>query len=96
MSQAHDEGDDEQHHSLPQRSPLEVEAAGTRAGKKGGGWLETFAGVAGNVLEWYDFAVFGFFSDVIADVFFPPQEGDDALMESFVVFGGAFLMRPSK
>jgi MHS family proline/betaine transporter-like MFS transporter len=44
--------------------------------------------------KWYDFAVFGFLSDVIGDVFFPPQRGDEAITESFVVFGGAFLMRP--
>uniref|UniRef100_A0A7S1BSZ5 Major facilitator superfamily (MFS) profile domain-containing protein n=1 Tax=Corethron hystrix TaxID=216773 RepID=A0A7S1BSZ5_9STRA len=56
--------------------------------------LETVAGVAGNVLEWYDFAVFGYFGDVIGEVFFPPQEGDAATMESFAVFGGAFLARP--
>lgn len=55
----------------------------------------TLAGIAGNVLEWYDFAVFGYFSDVIGDVFFPPdQKGNAALVESFVVFGGAFFARP--
>jgi MHS family proline/betaine transporter-like MFS transporter len=32
----------------------------------------TIAGVAGNVLEWYDFAVFGYLSDVLGQVFFPP------------------------
>jgi hypothetical protein len=25
-------------------------------------WFDTAAGVMGNVLEWYDFALFGFFS----------------------------------
>lgn len=55
---------------------------------------ETLAGVAGNVLEWYDFAIFGYFGDIIGDVFFPPQEGNAATMEAFVLFGGAFLMRP--
>jgi hypothetical protein len=25
-------------------------------------WYDTMAGVMGNVLEWYDFALFGFFS----------------------------------
>jgi len=56
--------------------------------------LHTLASLTGNVLEWYDFSVFGFFSDVISKVFFPPQAGNSALMESFAVFGGAFLMRP--
>jgi MHS family proline/betaine transporter-like MFS transporter len=56
--------------------------------------MQTIAGVAGNVLEWYDFAVFGFFGDIIGEVFFPPQAGNAAIVESFAVFGGAFLMRP--
>ena len=54
--------------------------------------------MAGNVLEWYDFALFGFFSDIIAKVFFPPDEDgtprDDNLIDSFAVYGGAFIMRP--
>lgn len=57
--------------------------------------LRALAGVMGNVLEWYDFAVFGFFSDVIGRVFFPRDQSEDlSVMESFAVFGGAFLMRP--
>lgn len=57
--------------------------------------LQTLAGVAGNALEWYDFAVFGYFSDVLGATFFPPnQPGNSQLIESFAVFGGAFIMRP--
>ena len=51
--------------------------------------LQTIAGVLGNVLEWYDFALYGFFSDIIAQVFFPP--GGDNLILSYIVFGGAFV-----
>lgn len=60
----------------------------------------TIAGVLGNALEWYDFALFGFFSDIIADVFFPPNMlGDSAgahgnLIVTFLIFGSAFVMRP--
>eukprot|EP00986_Skeletonema_menzelii_P005589 scaffold2084_cov155-Skeletonema_menzelii.AAC.10 len=54
--------------------------------------IQTIAGVLGNVLEWYDFALYGFFSDIIAQVFFPP--GQDNLLLSYVVFGGAFVARP--
>ena len=55
----------------------------------------SFAGVAGNILEWYDFAIFGYFSDIIADNFFAPsQEGNASLLETFAVFGLAFLARP--
>ena len=60
--------------------------------------LQTFAGTLGNVLEWYDFALFGFFSDIIAELFFPPSNTADGtnenLVRSFAVYGGAFIMRP--
>jgi MHS family proline/betaine transporter-like MFS transporter len=57
--------------------------------------MASIAGISGNMLEWYDFSVFGFFSDIIAEVFFPPdQKGQAALIETFAVFGGAFLARP--
>lgn len=58
------------------------------------GFGQTFAGVAGNILEWYDFALFGFFSDIIADIFFPPSSGTSSIIKSFAVFSGAFIMRP--
>lgn len=44
----------------------------------------------------YDFAVFGFFSNEIGRVFFPPREGNANMVESFTVFGLAFLMRPGE
>jgi len=45
----------------------------------------------------YDFAVFGYFGDILGEVFFPPnQKGHSAMIESFAVFGGAFLMRPGE
>jgi len=76
-------------HSLP--NPEELE----RVQPKGSGkLLQTIMGVSGNILEWYDFAVFGYLSDAIAENFFPKQGGDAALIESFVVFWLAFLMRP--
>eukprot|EP01041_Mallomonas_annulata_P013134 gene13134-27765_t len=49
---------------------------------------------AGNILEWYDFAVFGALADVIGEQFFPKREPQAALMLSLSVFGSAFLMRP--
>lgn len=57
----------------------------------------TIAGVMGNVLEWYDFALFGFFADIIGVVFFPPDDDpsdNENLIKTFVIFGSAFLMRP--
>jgi len=31
------------------------------------------AGLVGNVMEWYDFAVYGYFASVIGHQFFPPM-----------------------
>jgi MHS family proline/betaine transporter-like MFS transporter len=57
--------------------------------------VKTFVNILVNVLEWYAFAVFGYLSDILAEVFFPPGQGEaTALIESFAVFGGAFVMRP--
>jgi MFS transporter, MHS family, proline/betaine transporter len=52
------------------------------------------AGVAGNILEWYDFSVYGFFAGAIGRNFFPSKNPSTSLIEAFVVFGAGFLMRP--
>ena len=57
--------------------------------------FQTIAGTLGNVLEWYDFGIYGFFSDTISQVFFPPSNSaHHNLILSYLVFGGAFFMRP--
>lgn len=52
------------------------------------------AGIAGNVLEWYDFAVYGFFAPIIAHQFFPSDDPAVSLIASFGAFAAGFLMRP--
>ncbi len=32
------------------------------------------AGMVGNVLEWYDFAVYGFLAPIIGKIFFPSDD----------------------
>ena len=51
-------------------------------------------GVAGNVLEWYDFAVFGYFAPFIATQFFPHQNQFVSLLSTYGVFAGAYFIRP--
>mmetsp|Transcript_24571 Transcript_24571/g.36062 ORF Transcript_24571/g.36062 Transcript_24571/m.36062 type:complete len:572 (-) Transcript_24571:140-1855(-) len=82
------------HQVLPLLTNLEDNHKDSPDGGKVTNLGHIIAGVFGNVLEWYDFAVFGYFGDIIGQVFFPAQEGNIATMESFAVFGGAFLMRP--
>jgi len=52
------------------------------------------AGIAGNVLEWYDFAVYGFFAPIIARQFFPSEDPTVSLIATFGAFAAGFLMRP--
>ena len=52
------------------------------------------AGVAGNVMEWYDFSVYGYFAANIGRHFFPTQDAISSLIAAFGVFAAGFLMRP--
>jgi MFS transporter, MHS family, proline/betaine transporter len=52
------------------------------------------AGLAGNVLEWYDFGVYGYFAAAIGRQFFPVQDAAVSLIASFGVFAIGFLARP--
>ena len=52
------------------------------------------AGAAGNVLEWYDFAVYGYFAAVVGQHFFPSDDPAVSLIASFGAFAAGFLMRP--
>jgi MFS transporter, MHS family, proline/betaine transporter len=53
-----------------------------------------FAGLIGNVLEWFDYAVFGFFSNEIGAAFFPSSNPTAQQLKAFAVFGIGFLARP--
>lgn len=52
------------------------------------------AAVVGNVLEWYDFAVYTFLAALIGRNFFPSGDPSVELLYSFAVFGMGFLARP--
>jgi MHS family proline/betaine transporter-like MFS transporter len=52
------------------------------------------AAVVGNVLEWYDFAVYSFLAGIIGKTFFPSGDATAELLASFGVFGVGFLARP--
>jgi MFS transporter, MHS family, proline/betaine transporter len=56
--------------------------------------LTVLAGAIGNVLEWYDFAAYGFLAQSFARNFFPLNNALMSLLASYGVFAVAFLMRP--
>ena len=48
----------------------------------------------GNMLEWYDFAVYGFLTPVIAKIMFPAADPTASLLLSAGAFGVGFMTRP--
>lgn len=52
------------------------------------------AGLIGNVMEWYDFAVYGYFAGAIGKLFFPADDPAVSLIASFGAFAAGFLVRP--
>ena len=49
---------------------------------------------AGNIVEWFDFAIFGFLTKDFGTLFFPDSDPANATIKAFSVYGGAFVMRP--
>jgi MFS transporter, MHS family, proline/betaine transporter len=52
------------------------------------------AGLIGNVVEWYDFAVYGYFAVAIGANFFPAADAVSSTLAAFAVFAVGFLARP--
>jgi len=52
------------------------------------------AAVAGNVLEWYDFAIYAYMATIIAKKFFPAGDEASSLLSTFAAFGIGFVARP--
>lgn len=48
----------------------------------------------GNALEWYDFALYGYFATTIGQLFFPKFSSFASLMATFGIFAAGFVMRP--
>jgi MHS family proline/betaine transporter-like MFS transporter len=52
------------------------------------------AAMIGNVLEWFDFVVYGFFAVTIAEVFFPLHDPTAQMLVTWGTFGLAYFVRP--
>ena len=53
-----------------------------------------FAATIGNIFEWFDFVVYGFFAVTLAEVFFPAGNPAVSLLVTFGAFGLAYFVRP--
>jgi MHS family proline/betaine transporter-like MFS transporter len=52
------------------------------------------AATIGNVLEWFDFLVYGFFAAILAETFFPAADQAVSLLLTFGAFGLSYVARP--
>nr|WP_240449119.1 MFS transporter [Streptomyces harenosi] len=54
------------------------------------------AGSVGNLIEWHEFGVYGYFATIIAERFFTPEGGSEAeaLVKTYASFALAFFFRP--
>ncbi len=50
--------------------------------------------MVGNLFEWFDFTIYGFFATTIAHQFFPPGNDETAMLAVAATFGAAIVMRP--
>ncbi|MBN35321.1 MAG: hypothetical protein CMM46_11225 [Rhodospirillaceae bacterium] len=48
-------------------------------------------GVAGNVMEWYDFAVYGYLAAIIGTQFFLSDDPVSSIIASYGAFAAGFL-----
>lgn len=53
-----------------------------------------FSGSLGNMLEWFDYGLYGYFAAIISADFFVADDPIVGLLLSFLVFGTGFLVRP--
>jgi MHS family proline/betaine transporter-like MFS transporter len=66
----------------------------TSAGPPQSAVRTAMAGLIGNVLEWFDFAVYGYFASDIGRQFFPQSSPTAQQLLSFAVFALGFCARP--
>src|SRR3546814_6897857 len=76
------------------KAPVEHQTE-TSPGRRSARRRALIAGATGNIVEWFDFTIYGFTAAVLATVFFPPEFGSGALLATFALYGVAFLARPA-
>ncbi|MFN3233880.1 MAG: MFS transporter [Gammaproteobacteria bacterium] len=53
-----------------------------------------FASMCGNIIEWYDYALFAYLAPILAHQYFPKGSNYTSLLSVFAVFAAGFMMRP--
>ena len=78
-------------------SDVEIESGGVAESevvKPRGSTKAVVAGTIGNVLEWFDFGIYGYFAPFIGRLFFPRSDPLASLFSAFTVLAVGALSRP--
>ncbi len=67
---------------------------GEEVQKLTGNKTSILSGLVGNIMEWYDFALYGYMVPTISQLFFPNENNLSSIMSTFAVFAAGFVMRP--
>src|SRR5215470_5632384 len=78
----------------PGPSPARAALPSSSTGLRQSAIRTALAGVIGNVLVWFDFAVYGFFVSAIGQQFFPTSSYAVQQLSAFAGFAVGFLGRP--
>jgi len=70
------------------------EEIGEEVQKLTGNKTSILSGLVGNIMEWYDFALYGYMVPTISQIFFPGDNNLTSIMSTFAVFAAGFVMRP--
>lgn len=52
------------------------------------------AGTLGTVIQWYDFAIFGYFTPIIAEHYFPRHDAITAVLSTLLMFAVGYFLSP--
>ena len=84
-------GDSALNTATPQSKPTRSATVAPATGRVG----DVIRVAGGNLLEMYDFMVFGYYAEAIGRAFFPSSNPSAALLQALATFGAGFLMRPA-
>lgn len=79
--------------SAPIPAPADLQEGGT-TGSEARLRRVVLASLVGNILEWFDFAIYGYFAVAIGRHFFPSDNPTVSLLAALGVFAAGFIARP--
>jgi MHS family proline/betaine transporter-like MFS transporter len=82
------------HHPETGQAAQEAVGSGPVRISHGMRWRALLGGMAGNLVEFLDFAIYGLVADTISKLFFAPGDSTAALLNTFLIYAGGFAIRP--